>query len=111
MERFNEPIRIDNWSVCAPGVDAYTPPECITISLQGIIFDHPRDDLKKRIDPKKGKHVITSSIQEADKRLFNTYNTTYKLGRISPKYRKWLKENKPEWNWRKPITLIKKNNA
>ena len=35
-------VRIDNWSVCVPGADPYTPPELIRQCLQGNVFGDAR---------------------------------------------------------------------
>lgn len=94
----NTMIRLDNWSVCFAPRDRYTPPEMSQKSLQGNAFGHPKHD--------DGKHIATSLPVKVDGRIVTTCSgSVYKLGRIDPKYRQWLKENFPNWNWRKPLSL------
>ena len=91
-------VRLDNWSVCSAGRIRYTPPELQVKALQGNAFGHPRFE--------DGKHVVTSSPFSIKGRIVTTYSgSVYKLGKIDPEYRKWLKKNVPGWNWRNPITI------
>lgn len=72
-------VRIDNWSVCVPGADPYTPPELIRQCLQGNVFgDARREDghlvCTSPIVGKKGERVATRS------------GSCYELGSIDPAY-------------------------
>jgi len=90
-------IKIKNWSIVG-SVDFYKAPEQKTIHLAGVIESHPtglKGPIKtSAIEQVKGREVTTKS------------GTEYLLGNIEPKYRKWLRKNRPLWNWRKPITVI-----
>lgn len=98
-------LEIYNWSITG-NANPYTPPEAIRISLCGFCPDHPfsSDHLKRN----HLKHrVVTSYIVKAEGRIITTYSgSVYKLGFIDPGYRKYLKKTRPNWNWRKPITIL-----
>ena len=88
-------IEIKNWSIVG-SVDPYRAPELRIIHLAGTVADHPTG--------LKGK-IRTSAITQVKGREVTTKSgTKYLLGCIEPKYRKWLRKNRPLWNWRKPIT-------
>lgn len=95
-------VILTNWSATVhPAVAAkakYLPPEAVIPSLQGEAQNHPR----------LGKSpVITSPIVGIDGRKITTESgTVYRLGKIDPKYRTWLRKNRPDWDWRKPIQLL-----
>jgi len=95
-------IKINNWNITVYPllVNPCAPPEMIRKSLQGNVYGHPGFE--------DGKHIITSPIKSVDKRKITTENTIYVLGKIDPKYRKYLKKERPNWNWRKPITIKEK---
>ena len=92
-------VRIENWSVTSFCDDPYTPPECIEKKLQGKVYGHPHK--------KDGKSIITSDIISAKGRIVSCKSRKYRLGKIDPNYRKWLKEYCPDWNWRNPIPTVK----
>ena len=98
----SEPLlKLSNWSVTSRDNNPYLAPELRTISLKGHIDHHPV--LGDRIE--KGD-VVTSSIVEVNGRFVRTKsNHIYKLGKIDPKYRQWLRENRPNWDWRNPIIM------
>ena len=89
-------VKIDNWFV-ADANDPYLAPECRTLHLKGQVFGHPNH--------KDGNNIRTSRIISVKGRKITTLSRTYLLGKIDPGYRKWLKENRPKWDWRKPITV------
>lgn len=92
-------IKINNWSVIiSPGCDTYTPPECLSTSLHGLVDNHP----------KLGENVWISSspITNVNGRVIQTLSgSEYILGRIDPEYRKVLRKIRPNWDWKKPITM------
>ena len=90
-------IKIDNWST-TDTIGPYDAPELSRLRLHGMVFGHPRFP--------DGKEVRTSSIQNVNGRVIKTRNSIYKLGRIDPGFRKFLKIERPKWDWRKPITII-----
>lgn len=88
--------RIENWSVGFGDDNPYLPPEGNYVCLRGLVYDHPRLE--------DGKPVKTSAIVAARGRSVWTERTRYELGQIDPAYRKWLRENRPDWDWRQPVT-------
>ena len=91
-------LKLNNWYVSG-NADPYTAPECAQPYLKGNVEGHPNFE--------DGKHISTSPIVDAEGRVVTTRSgSTYKLGKIAPKYRKWLKENRPEWDWKIPITVF-----
>ena len=87
-------VTIQNWQVVV-NFTLYTAPELRTVSLKGEVYGHPHKP--------DGKTVRTSSIQSTSGRRVLTRNTAYRLGRISPGYRKWLKEEGIPYNPQNPI--------
>jgi hypothetical protein len=93
-----KPIKVNNWSI-RTNADGYTPPEAADIRLIGEVLDHPKLGENKKIQ--------TSSINEINGRtVYTKSGSVYILGRINPEYRKWLKKNSPNWNWRKPVRIV-----
>lgn len=96
--------RIDNWSVVPCGCDPYLPPEAVRICLHGFVLDHPTLGMRQRDN---GHGLKTSAVVSVSGRIVECVSRKYKLGTIDPGYRKWLRENRPNWNWRNPITVKK----
>ncbi|HMN10951.1 MAG TPA: hypothetical protein PKD55_01350 [Bellilinea sp.] len=91
--------KLDNWSVGTTGEDEYMPPELLDPCLAGTVYDHP--------DFEDGESIVTSPIREVHGRVIKTQSgSLYKLGRINPEYRKWLKENYPDWDPKHPIRMV-----
>jgi hypothetical protein len=90
-------VRIDNWSVTGLS-DVYTPPEHAVLALQGNVTGHP---IKK-----DGQYIVTSQMLSAKGRIVTCLNRKYYLGKIDPKYRRWLRKERPDWNWREPIRTV-----
>ena len=84
--------RLDNWACTAHG-GPFQAPELVSLRLTGRVTGHPN---LRHLD---GKEIITSSVVGTSGRTVTTKNTLYRLGKIDPCYRKWLKENRPDWNW------------
>lgn len=93
---------LHDWSVVFDGgANVFTPPELMTIHLSGRVFGHPDD---RHPD---GKAIRTSAVVSAEGRIVKTRSgSTYRLGRISRLYRRWLDEHCPNWDWRNPITMV-----
>ena len=91
-------ILLNQWSTTS-SADAYKAPEQITLHLQGIAENHPR----------LGKGPITSSpiVKVNGRRVFTKSGSIYRLGKIDKKFRKYLREIRPQWDWREPITEVK----
>ena len=90
-------VKLNNWSIVGEN-DPYKAPELRKKYLQGKVFGH--------LQVEDGKMVTTSSIQSFSGRKVRTRNTLYVLGKIDPNYRKWLREHRPNWDWREPLTWI-----
>lgn len=104
MKKKNQFVKIDNWATVAVGSNdgipnPYLPPELTKVSLSGKVYGHPSF--------RSGKSIVTSSVQDANGRKVITKNTVYKLGKIDPEFRKWLKARTPDWNWRKPVIFVR----
>jgi len=100
-QKLSPVLKINNWSITSRDDNPYLAPELRAISLKGCINHHPV------LGDRSGKgDVVTSPIMEVKGRFVLTKsNHLYKLGKIDPKYRRWLRKNRPNWNWRKPITI------
>lgn len=89
---------LDDWCVTMKDYSPYTPPECITISLHGLVSGHDRFT--------DGEYVLTSRIVSANKRKIGTQSgSVYTLGYINKRFRKWLKKERPDWDYRNPIKM------
>jgi hypothetical protein len=90
--------KIHNWKTVASVGSPYQAPETIGLCLKGDVYGHEgfRD----------GDSVRTSRVVEIKGRIVYTVSgSVYKLGRIDPKFRKFLRKHRPNWNWRNPITI------
>lgn len=89
-------VTLHNWSTTR--VNIYRSPEIEPVSLVGDVYGHPtRPD---------GRNVTTSQVKTVDGRIITTRSgSLYRLGRINPAFRKWLREHRPKWDWRNPITI------
>ena len=55
-----------------------------------------------------GKFIVTSEVVGINGRNITTKSgTVYYLGKIDPKYRRFLKTNRPNWDWRNPISDLR----
>lgn len=101
-------VRLHHWCVRKSKVDPWTPPETVTTHLQGVVDkvkiddEHPKAK-KWYTRQATGDLITTSHIVSASGRTIETTNTTYILGAIDPKYRKWMKDNDIEYDQREPI--------
>lgn len=97
--RDSKPVLLNDWSVTDDhAVNPYTPPEHTRKRLQGTVVGHPtRPD---------GERVVTSVIDDVVGRIVFCESRPYRLGKIAPGYRKYLRENRPDWDWRNPIKWV-----
>jgi len=87
--------RLDDWSVNAK---PHYPPG--TIYLSGRVSGHPSDCHHD------GKRVDTSRVATVDGRTIMTSSgTVYRLGRVSAKYRRWLRAHGIPYDPKCPIVL------
>lgn len=92
-------VLLNNWSVRPRLFSIYSAPELAEPCLAGDAVGHPKLGDSK---------VVTSAIVEVlpGRRVKTHTGTIYRLGRIAKGYRKWLKVNRPEWDWRRPISIV-----
>ena len=91
-------MKLNKWSTVSENATPYMAPELIRLSLHGKVDNHPKLG--------KNKEVTTSTIEKVDGRKITTRSgNLYILGKIDPNFRKFLKRTRPNWNWRKPITI------
>jgi hypothetical protein len=92
-------IKLHSWSTIASASNPYRAPETICLCLKGKAYGHPSFE--------DGAAIKTSRVVSIVGRKITTYSgSEYILGTIDPLFRKFLKRYRPEWNWRKPITMI-----
>ena len=92
-------IKINDWSTTSLDNNPYLAPELKRINLQGKVYNHPRFD--------DGSKVTTSSIIKVEGRIIHTKSDSiYKLRSIDKNFRKWLKKNRPDWDYKKPIIML-----
>lgn len=98
------PIRIDYWQIVHDsGLVPYTAPELVRLYLRGFAHDHPKLGSQEI----QTSAVINFHLGKNGARLVTTKSgSVYLLGKINPKYRKWLKKHYPNWNWREPIKML-----
>ena len=72
------------------------------VALTGTVYGYP--DQQRHPD---GKRIVTTRVVDFRGRVVVTKSgTQYRLGRISPDYRRWLRASRPQWNWRQPFRTI-----
>lgn len=93
--------KLENWAtITSP--DPWLAPELQRLYLVGTVYNH--SDPERHPD---GKEIRTSYIVEAQGRVVKTASgSVYKLGRIDPDFREFLRTERPGWDWRNPITVI-----
>ena len=88
---------MENWSTSLRG-SPYDPPELMILTLVGQVYGHKEE---RHYD---GKWIRTSEIVKVEGRTLTTGSgSVYHLGSIDPKFRRWLKKNVPDWDWRNPV--------
>ena len=93
-----DPVVINNWSTTSLG-DPFMAPEIRPLAVQGVTEnDHRRP----------GKTSIrTSAVVDVSGRTFTTNSgTVYRLGRIDPKFRAWLRKEGREYDPKRPIKVV-----
>lgn len=89
---------IHDWSTCSGSDNPYLAPEVAGVAIQGRAFGMP--------DHKEGGGIRTSRIVTVEGRVVTTRSgSKYRLGRISPEFRKWLREQGREYDPRNPIKV------
>lgn len=88
-------VLLDNWSVRVH--NPYQAPEIAQVSLAGDAYDHPCF--------MAGDKVYTSPIVRSEGTHVWTNNTHYRLGKPSPNYVAWCKENGITIDPNNPIKL------
>ena len=87
---------LQNWECLGSG--PYVAPELRVIRLVGYVYGHP-----SRPD---GHKIQTTRIVDAQGRIITTRSgTQYRLGRISPAYRRWLRKADIPYNAKCPIVV------
>ncbi len=89
---------INSWTIRPGSNNPYDSPEIAGIRITGIVKNHlTRPD---------GDYIATSPVASATGRVVTTRSgSIYHLGTISPTYRAYLRETRPQWDWRNPITM------
>jgi len=97
----NQAIRLDNWSTTVDP-NPYLAPELQELCLQGTARNHPRfGEARVRTSP-----IVRASTGITGNRFVWTRSgSCYYLGKIDKGFREWLRKNRPNWDWRKPITI------
>jgi len=91
-------ILLQNWSMKLCG-DPYTPPELCVERLTGQVYGHPSQP--------DGKWCHTTRIIEVKGRIVTTRSGhVSRLGKIDRGYRRYLRQTRPDWDWRNPITMV-----
>jgi len=78
-------VRLDDWSCKLNG-------DCV---LRGRVYGHP--------DIEDGTIIETDPVKSMKGRTIETEKEMFRLGRIDPKYRRWLRCHRPRWDWRNPL--------
>ena len=90
---------LTDWWVRRSEGNGYTAPELCAPYLGGT-------------SDKRGKCITTSYIDAVNGRLVRTKSgSVYRLGRVHPKYRAWLREQGWAYNAKQPIILRGKRAA
>ena len=92
--------KLENWATVVTSI--WLAPEVQRLHLAGTVYNHSDSDRHP-----DGKEIRTSYIVEAKGRIVKTVSgSVYKLGKIDPEFRKFLKKERPDWDWRNPVTVI-----
>ena len=85
---------LHRWAVEVGG-DRYTAPE---LRRTRIRADHPGG--------KVGVYIVTSSLTGSEGRLVRTSSgSVYRLGRVHPRYRRWLRRHGIAYDPRQPVKV------
>lgn len=96
-------VTLQNWSVREGTPHYYDPWLAPEQREQGgdylyIVADYP---------PKEGEQIRTSRLVSSEGRVVTTKSgSRYKLGRVCPRYRKWLTDQGLEYDRRQPVKLL-----
>lgn len=93
--------KLENWATIATP-DPWLAPELQRLHLVGEVYSHSNPERFP-----DGKSIRTSYVVEVKGRIVKTWSgSVYRLGKIDPAFRKFLKKKRPDWDWRNPITMI-----
>lgn len=94
-----DPIRVDMWATY-PTNPYRAPEQGGGIYLAGTVA--PGDDPRRP----EGGPISTSPIVAVEGRIVTTKSgTRYRLGRIKPEFREWMREQGIAWDSREPIKI------
>ena len=86
-------LTINDWSMIRSVDNPYQAPELATNRLHGKV------EIRG-----KTKMIRTATVLSAEGRVATTASgSRYRLGRINPEYRRFLRTVRPDWDWRNPI--------
>lgn len=96
--------KLENWATVL--TSPWIAPEIQHLHLAGTVYNHSNPERHP-----DGKEIRTSYIVAAKGRIVKTVSgSVYKLGKINKEFRKFLKRERPNWDWRNPITMIEGKN-
>jgi len=88
--------KLQNWEFIRIGVDRYKAPEQMSDTLRGLVYGHP-------LHP-DGTCVRTTPIVQVNGLEVTTRSgSVYRLGRIHPRYRHWLKAKGLDYDRANPL--------
>lgn len=94
-----DPIRVDEWAT-APANPFRAPENGAGLILTGRVA--PGADPRRP----EGSTISTSPIVAVEGRVVTTKSgTRYRLGRIAPAFRRWMREQGIAWDSREPIKI------
>ena len=88
--------RLENWSFCFWFFNPYRASEMDNIGMIGEVYEDKRnnsfDSSGEFVD---GHRIRTTTLKKLDLKagVAQTQNTTYRLGKMNPKFSKWMEEN------------------
>ena len=89
-----------NFRVVCRADDLFLAPELLLKSVVGNVYGHPNP---RHHD---GKRVVIGTVRAVDGRFVKTRRTTYRLGRVSRRYRAWMSKTGIDYDAQNPIKLI-----
>ena len=95
--------KIDRWSfVSRSRNDLYSAPEQMTHCLSGYIQEKDTGEIKRICSSRIKKLEVIGNRRV----VITKSGSRYILGTIDPRYRSWLKENHPNWDWKNPLKKV-----
>ena len=87
---------LQNWRVKA---NPYASPEMRDILVIGEVYGHHNPRFHD------GKTITIGTVKASEGRYLRTKRTTYKLGRVEPEYRKYLKSEGIDYDAKHPFKV------